>query len=62
MKAPPSRAGIPDPCLPEPMQLDLLTFSRFSDDPRGGFVYALVAMFMSHVEIKLNPEPFDAFC
>jgi hypothetical protein len=35
-------------------------FSRFPDDPRGGLVHIFVAMFMAHMEIELNCEPFDA--
>ena len=34
---------------------------RLPDDPCGGFVHVFAAMFMSHMEIELNCEPFADF-
>jgi len=39
----------------------LVLFCGFPDDPRGGLDHTLAAVFLSHVEIELNCEPFFAF-
>jgi len=42
-------------------QFPRLVFRSLSHDLPGGLVNVLAAVFLSHVEIELNCEPFDIF-